>query len=249
MAEKWPVKIISVAAALIIAVFYRMNTLETRTFLAPLQVETNGMLIPVSSLEDTVKISLRGETNSIYPILEEDIEAFIDLNRYSNEGTYRIPVQIRKKGSALGVVPLEISVLPIEISLLLEKKIRKDIPVFPEFQGAVASGYEIISRSINPESLTVEGPRSSVETQHEFNTEIINLEGRNESFSVLVNIINNNQLITVYGDRMIEYSGVIRKIEIVPPPVSLPQIYELSEIPESEESSELIKTEGGDSEE
>ena len=241
MADKWPVKIISVAAALIIAVFYRMNTLETRTFLVPLQVETNGMLIPVSSLENTVKISLRGETNSIYPILEEDIEAFIDLNRYSNEGTYRIPVQIRKKGSALGVVPLEISVLPIEITLLLEKKVRRDIPVFPVFRGTIAPGYEITSQSIYPESVAAEGPRTGVETQDEFNTEPINLEGRNENFSVLVNIINNNPLITIYGNRMLEYRGVIRKIEFEPPAVILPPVIF--------ESQELPETEGGDDEE
>jgi YbbR domain-containing protein len=241
MLEKWPVKIISVAAALIIAVFYRMNTLETRTFLVPLHVETNGMLIPVSSLENTVKISLRGETNSIYPILEEDIEAYIDLNRYSNEGTYRIPVQIRKKGSSLGVVPLEISVLPIEITLLLVQKVRRDIPVFPVFRGTIASGYEIISQSIYPESVAAEGPRTGIETQYEFNTEPINLEGRNENFSVLVNIINNNPLITVYGNRMLEYHGVIRKIEFEPPAViSPPVIFE---------SPELSGTEGGDSEE
>jgi YbbR domain-containing protein len=247
MADKWPVKIISVAAALIIAVFYRMNTLETRTFLVPLHVETSGFLVPVSSLENTVKINLRGETNSIYPILEEDIEAFIDLDRYSNEGTYRIPVQIRKKGSTLGVVPLEISVLPIEISLLLEKKIRRDIPVFPVFRGTIARGYEIISQSIYPENVSVEGPRSSIESQYEFNTEPISLEGRNENFSVIVSIINNNPLITIYGNRMLEYRCVIRKIEIEPPAVILPPvIHESPEISELEESSELTEIEGGD---
>jgi hypothetical protein len=210
-----------------------MNTLETRTFLVPLHVETNGMLIPVSSLENTVKISLRGETNSIYPILEEDIEAFIDLNRYSNEGTYRIPVQIRKKGSALGVVPLEISVLPIEITLLLVQKVRRDIPVFPVFRGTIAPGYEIISQSIYPGNVAAEGPRTGIETQGEFNTEPISLEGRNENFSVVVNITNNNPLITIYGNRMLEYRAVIRKIEIEPP-----VIFESPELSETEGDEE-----------
>jgi YbbR domain-containing protein len=234
--EKWPVKIISVAAALVIAVFYRMNTLETRVFLVPLNVETNGLLIPVSSLDDTVKVSLRGEPNSINPILEEDIEAFIDLNRYTNEGAYRIPVQIRKKGSALGVVPLEISVLPAEITLLLEQKTRKDISVFPLFRGTIAPGYELISQSVKPETVTAEGPRSSLETQYEFNTEVINLEGRNENFSVYVNIINNNPLITIYGSRMLEYQGVIRKIEFEPP--AFVEIHELFGLHETEGGEE-----------
>jgi len=40
---------------------------------------------------------LRGEKNNIFQILEEDIEAYIDLSKYASEDTHKIPVQIRKK--------------------------------------------------------------------------------------------------------------------------------------------------------
>lgn len=207
--EKWPAKIISLIAAIIISVFYRMISLETRTFIVPLKVNANDLLIPASSLTDTVRIKLRGESNSVFSILEDDIEAYIDLDKYTNEGTYRIPVQIRKKNSALGIEPLEISVLPIEINLLLEQKVRRNIPVIPLFSGTVAQGYDLTDQSITPEKITAEGPRTRVDLLHELNTETINLEGRNETFSVLINIINNNPLITIYGNRMIEYHGII----------------------------------------
>jgi len=208
--EKWPVKIISVAAALIIAYFHKTSSLEKRAFTVPLQIETNGGLIPASFIESSVSVNLKGEAVSINQINAEDIEAYINLDGYNEERTYRIPVQIRKKGNAAGVEPLEISVFPVEISVLLEQKIRRNIPVFPVFNGTLPPEYELASQLIIPEIVTAEGPRSSIEKQHEFNTENIDLDGRNEDFSVFVQIINKNPFITIFGNRMLEYHGVIR---------------------------------------
>ena len=210
--EKWPVKVLSLAAALIISVFYRMNTLETRFFSAPLRIESNETLIPASSFASSVRVSLRGEADGIQPILEEDIEAFIDLGRYTSEGNYRVPVQIRKRGSALGVEPLEISVLPIEIPLLLEQKIRRNVPVFPVLQGTVADGYELTYQALIPASVVAEGPRSVLDNHIEFSTEIINLDRRYDDFSIMVNIINENPLISIHGNMMLEFRGSIGRI-------------------------------------
>lgn len=210
--EKWPVKILSVAAALLISLFYKMNTLETRFISSPLRLESSKSLVPASSYPQTVKISLRGENKKISPILEEDIEAYIDLNKYSSEGAYRIPIQIRKKGSALGIEPLEITVEPVDVHVKLENKISRSIKITPSFRGFIAEGYEMTSETITPPSITAEGPRSNVEALQEFNTAVIDLEGRYEDFSVLINIINNDPLISLHGSRMIEYGGTIKRI-------------------------------------
>ena len=210
--EKWPAKVLSVAAALILSIFYRMNTLEIRTFTVPLQIETSNIMIPASSLPSTVRVNLQGESNSIYPILEEDIVAYIDLDRYTSEGMHRIPVKIRKKGSALGIEPLEVSVAPIEIPLLLEQMVRRDIPIKPVFRGTIARDHELIYQSIIPESVYVEGPKSALDRLYEFNTETIDLDGRYDDFNVLVRIINTNPLIIIHGNRMAEYNGNIRRI-------------------------------------
>jgi len=210
--EKWPVKVLSLAAAIIISVFYRMNNLETRFFTVPLIIQSSETLIPAASFPSAVRISLRGEADGIQPILEEDIEAFIDLGRYTLEGNYRVPVQIRKRGSALGVEPLEISVLPIEIPLLLEQMETKNINVFPVFYGTVADGFELTYQSLIPGSITVTGPRSVLENHIEFYTEIINLDRRYDDFSIMVNIVNDNHLISILGNRMLEFRGSIKRI-------------------------------------
>ena len=210
--NKWPVKVLSLAAAIIISVFYRLNTLETRFFTVPLLVESSEILVPSAVFETSARVSIRGEAEDVQLILEEDIEAYIDLGRYLSEGSYRVPVQIRKKGSALGVEPLEISVKPVEIPIVLENRITRNIPVFPVFSGTVAEGYELTYQTIIPGSVIVEGPRSAMENHIEFNTETINLDRRYEDFSIIVNIINNYPLFTILGSRIFEFRGSISRI-------------------------------------
>ena len=212
LTEKWPVKVLSVAAALIISVFHRINTLETRFFSAPLRIEHNDILVPASSYTQVIRVGLRGDSNDIHSILEDDLEIYIDLKRFTSEGNYRIPVQVRRKGSALGVEPIEISVDPIEITVRLENKINRNINIMPVFRGIVADGYELTSQFLNPTSVIAEGPRSYMEILHGFNTGVIDLDGRYEDFSVMVNIINDDPLVVIYGNSMIEYRGIIRRI-------------------------------------
>jgi YbbR domain-containing protein len=217
--EKWPVKILSLAAALLISFFYKMSTLETRSFQVPLRVESTNLMVPASSYSPTVKINLRGEKNNIYQIPEEDIEAYIDLSKYTSEDTHRIPIQFRKKGSALGIEPLEITVEPADIDIKIENKISRDIKIIPSFNGFIAEGYEMTSQSINPSSITAEGPRSNIESIFEFNTTPIDLEGRYGNFSILTNIIVNDPLIITHDNRMIEYHAAIRRIPREPAPI------------------------------
>ncbi len=121
-------------------------------------------------------------------------------------------MQIRKKGSALGIEPLETTVEPADISIKIENKISRDINIIPSFKGFIAEGYEMTSQSINPSSITAEGPRSIIESISEFNTAPIDLEGRFGNFSILVNIIVNDPLIITHGNSMIEYRAAIRQI-------------------------------------
>jgi len=210
--EKWPVKVLSLAAAVIIAIFYRMNSLETRFLTVPLLIESSDTLLPANSFARSVKISVRGEAEGIQPILAEDIEAYIDLARYTNEGNYRVPIQIRKKGTALGVEPLEISVVPVDILLTLEQRMTRNVSVFPVLRGSTAEGYELTNQSLTPASVIVEGPRSIMDGRIEFNTEAIDLDRRYEDFSVIVNIKNDNPLLFIHGSNIAEFKGYISRI-------------------------------------
>ena len=207
--ENWVAKAASVGLAVFLFVFHRMTTLETRFFSVPLSVETNSAFVPSSTFPRVIRVSLRGDANSIYPILEDDIEAYIDLKKYNSVGLYRSPVQVRKKGSALGLEPLEIVVDPVEISLSLDRRVIKYLPLSANLRGNVEAGYDLESHSLSPTQVAVDGPAGVLETVSELHTDYVDLDGRSEDFSVMVNILNPDPLIIVRGNGMTEFKGYI----------------------------------------
>jgi YbbR domain-containing protein len=210
MVENWPVKVLSVALALILFVFHQLNTLTTRSLSVPLNIETNSALIPASEYPQNVRISLRGEDDGIKLIADSDIEAYVDLARHEEEGIYSVPVQVRKKGSALGIEPLEITVYPSKISILLDLRSNKIFPLTAVIRGRAAEGFDLVSFSISPTEIAVTGPLAALEQIAEIETELIDLDGRSNDFIVEVNIINPNPFFVLRGSGKAEFSCVIR---------------------------------------
>jgi hypothetical protein len=211
VAENWPAKVLSIALAIILFVFHRMSTLEDRFFSVPLNVELHSSMVPASPYARIVRVSLRGEANSIYPILEDDIEAYIDLKNYTAPGQYRAPVLIRKKGTALGVEPLEISVDPIEVSLTLDHKLSKYVSITVNLRGNVREGHDLVSYTLTPAQAVIDGPLSILGNISELQTDVIDLEGRSEDFSLTVNILNRDPLLVIRGSGMVEFHGFIQR--------------------------------------
>jgi YbbR domain-containing protein len=208
--ENWPAKVLSIALALVLFVFHQMNTLTTRPLSVPLTIETSSTMIPASSYPQNVRVSIRGDDESVKSIAESDIGAYVDFTRYEHEGWYRAPIQIQKKGSALGVEPLEITVNPLEISIQLDRRISKTLPLTAVIRGRVADGFDMVSHAITPTELVVTGPLASLETVTEILTDPIDLDGRTGDFRVQVSIVNPNSFFTIRGSGMVEFSSVIR---------------------------------------
>jgi len=207
--DNWPVKVLSVALALALVIVYRVSTLSTRTLTVPLTIETGHALIPASDFPANVRVTLRGEDDGINLIADGDIEAFIDLSRHEFEGWYRSPVQVRRRGTALEMEPLEISVNPLEISVRLDRRINMVLPITVPVQGSVASGFDLVSHSITPAEVSVSGPQSILADLAGVTTSPVILEGRSGDFGVQVSIISPSSLLSI-GDGTAEFRGVVR---------------------------------------
>jgi len=207
--NKWPAKMISFALAMMVFAFHRLSTLTTRMLSVPLVVETSSALVPASPYPQSVRINIRGEDNSIRAISDNDIEAFVDFRRQETEGFYRAPIQIRKKGSALGVEPLEVSVKPLEIFLQLDVRTSQTITVVADIQGKVASGFDFVDHSVSPGEIVVSGPMGILENLQEIKTEPIVLDGRRSDFSIEVSVAKDNPFLSFRGNGMVEFQGRI----------------------------------------
>jgi hypothetical protein len=212
VADKWPAKVLSVALALVLSVFHRMSTLEDRFFSVPLVLEMSPSLTPATPYNRMIRVTLRGDANSIFPILEDDIEAYVDLGKYSTAGSYRAPVQVRRQGTAAGVESLEISVDPMEISIELDRKISKYVPIIANIRGNLAAGYDLVSHTLSPTQVVVDGPMNVVGDISKLYTDFIDLEGRNADFSVIVNILNRDPLLAIRGSGVTEFRGFVQRL-------------------------------------
>ncbi|MCL1929444.1 MAG: CdaR family protein [Treponema sp.] len=212
--ENWPAKVLSVVAAIFLFAFHRMNDIQERFFTVPLHLDISGNFLPSSVYPQNVRVILRGN-NSIYNISENDIEAHLDLTKYSEPGVYRTQISILRKGNAAEMDILEITVDPAEISLDIDSRISKTVPLVPNFQGFLEQGYEIISYALEPKQVVIDGPEKLLLPVFEIKTDLIDLRGRNSDFSSNVRIINPSQLIRIRGDLTAEFRCFIKELIII----------------------------------
>lgn len=213
--SKWPAKVLSLVIAILLSMFHRISILEERYFSVPLKVETSGDLLPSGPYPKVVRLTLKGEANMLYPIQENDIEAYVDLSKYNSPGLYRAPIQVQKKGSAVGIANLEIQVDPIEVMIPLDHSLTKVVPVTPSFRGYLESGYELSNYSLEPSQVTIYGPVNIVSGINDVTTDYIELTGRKENFSVVTKIINKDSLVRIEGSLSVTFSATIQQSIVI----------------------------------
>jgi hypothetical protein len=209
LTENWVPKVLSIALALVVFMFHRLNTLETRFFSIPLILDIPSHLCPSSSYARMVRVTLRGDANNIQPIQNDDIEAYLDLNDYESPGNYHAPVKLRKKGTALGVEPLELTVDPVAMDIDLDYKQNKYVPLTANIDGSPEPGFDLVSHTLSPTQVVLEGPSGLLDNVPELYTDVIDLNGRNADFSVAVAILNRDPLLTIRGNGMTEFRGFV----------------------------------------
>lgn len=204
-------KILSVAAAVVLFLFHRIGSLEERFIGMPLEHEVDEGFIVTDVSAESVRVDIRGSGDEIFLVLGDDIRAYIDLTSYTSEGIFRAPVMLEKIGSAQ-TVDVEMLVDPLEVTVTLERKVERELEIVPNMLGYPAVGYELVQYLVTPQTVTVTGPRSSLSGVERLTTAEINLTGRTSDFSVSVPIEVADELIVFQGSDTVEIRGFIREV-------------------------------------
>ena len=213
--HRWHIKVFSFFLALVLFWFYRMSSLDERFFSVPLDLEMHTSFIPAGDFPSHVSITLRGRSEDIFSILEEDISTYADFTNHVIEGSFREPILIRKKGSALDNVEVEIRIEPGDVVILQEDKMTRTLPVDPTLTGFPSLGYDLSQFFVSPSSITIVGPRSEVETLESLTTEAIDLSGKFEEFTVTSRLNYPSSLVYFPGGDVVEFRGVISESLLV----------------------------------
>lgn len=213
--KDWPIKALSLAIAMVLFMFHRLSMLEERYFIVPLVVDSHNDLVPATSYPHVVRLSLRGDPSLITTLSEDSLEAYIDIDSYTSEGIYKIPVRVRQKAQATHFESLEIQPEPAEIMIGLERSLSKLVPVTPSFRGYLETGYELASFQIEPAQVYIVGPRTKVAEITDVTTESIELTGRKENFSVTVRLQSKDSLVSIKGNTLVTFKAVVQQSLII----------------------------------
>ncbi|MDC7224588.1 MAG: CdaR family protein [Spirochaetales bacterium] len=213
--HRWHIKIFSFLLALVLFWFYQISSLDERFFSVPLELIMNPAFIPAGDYPSHVTVTLRGPSEEIFSVLEEDIRIYADFSQHETEGSFRVPIEVKRKDSALSGGDLEIRIEPGDLVIRQEEKVVKTLPVDPSLTGFPSLGYELSQYFVSPSSLTVVGPRSEMENLESLTTEAIDISGKFEDFTAMSRLVYPSSLVYFPGGDVVEFRGVISESLLV----------------------------------
>lgn len=209
--RNWPVKLVCFVLAVFIYFFYRHATIQKETKVVPLNVSSQGITLPAQNIPSYVKVSLKGRPEDLARITEKNISAVINLDYHTEEGKFKVPVDIRLAPEIMGIEPLEVTVDKSFLEINVAKKDRKQLPVKVEIQGTPAAGYEITDIAVSPSTIGVSGAKSIIDAMVEVSTDEIFVDEKRTSFSQNVGIHHDSQLIS-YDNKTVTVTVTIQPI-------------------------------------
>ncbi len=114
--------------------------------------------ILISPEKQVVQLRIEGPQSAVDQVSITDFNAFVDLTQAPFGETVSLPIEITATNP-----DLEVSPIPIEIDVLLEQQVSRDIAVELDIRGEVARGHTRGNPLVEPSAITVSGPASQVE--------------------------------------------------------------------------------------
>ena len=194
--EDWLVKLIAllISVALWLGVTGLRAPTTVRLRNITLNPRVSNDLEITNSVVQEVDIVVTGDKNKIDRLNPHDLVMSVDL---TDVKTGDRTVQLMPENVNLDLpngVKLD-EIQPNKIPVRLERVEEREIEVKAETEGNVADGYEIYSETVLPAKVRVRGAQSFVKALDSVMTEKINIEDRNQDFTVRqlgLNIVNPN---------------------------------------------------------
>ena len=214
ISENWKVKIICLILAIGIYLFVQYVTFKKTELTVPLQVKNASNLVYTNELPRTAEVIVYGEPNQVGLLQEKDFEVYVDLSELVEIGTFEVPLHLELSDKASKMENVEFSLKDDKVSLNIEHKITALVPIKTNISGACAKGYEISAIEIYPDTVQITGRASLIEKISYLETDVINLSGKSSDFTQTVKIINQNNKISLTGDKEVTVTIKIKPIRI-----------------------------------
>ncbi len=190
------------AAALLLACFVWMyvRSEEKPLHVMSLPLEVEGLpphLALAGDVPDSVTVRVRAPEMTLRNLSPGRFHARVEMSGAA-AGEVEVPLSTDIVRGPLGVEIVRVD--PASIKLLLEPRVRREVPVVARIKGRPAPGFEYDGYTLTPDRTMVEGPRSATERVREAVTDEVQIDGRNESFDVVVGVAPDRAGVRVAAD-------------------------------------------------
>ena len=198
--DKWPAKVVCLIIAIFLYFFHQASLIESKTFVVPLQIIENGIVMHIGNAPKSISVVVRAEEEAIKSVLATDLTATVCLDDITKKGIYKLPVKITLADSLLEYDPFEVKIKDDTVTIEVDRKAIKYVPLIPSVIGEVASGYEIDTIIMNPSTIEIIGPESVLNATEQIYTTRVNVSNAENNFSTETSYQQLNKLLTVVDE-------------------------------------------------
>lgn len=173
----------------------------------PLNLRVSNDIENTNSSVSEVELVITGDKRKIDSLDKRDLIVSLDLTDVpAGERVVQMTAENVSLELPTGIKLEEIQ--PNKIAVNLETVVEREVMVRAETEGAVAEGFEIYNQTISPNKVRVRGPESFIKSLDSVSTEKINLENRQEDFTVRQVTLNAKPKIT-FLDTAVDVNFVV----------------------------------------
>lgn len=200
-------KITSLVLAVFLWMYVRTEEKPVQVISVPLEYQALPDHLAIGSdALDSVEVRVRAPETTIRHLSPRRFQARLSLEGAA-PGEVTIPLSADNVRSPAGVEVLEVS--PPSVTLRLERRLTREVPLVARFKGRPAPGYEQDGYTLVPDKVIVEGPEGIVRQVRQGVTDEVDLSGRSASFETVVGLAPDRG-----GVRILKDSGAVLRVSI-----------------------------------
>jgi len=208
--KHWLLKLLSLLISASLWYFVVAEDRLDLTVTVPLELRNLPSNLTIGNqYKKDIEVVLSGPRRLIQEMRQQNISRPVDLSK-AEPG----PLVVKNDEDSIPL-PNGITVQrvqPANITLLIDRLIRKDFPIVPVTKGKPAAGFVLESLTLKPPQITVSGPQAVLEKENALKTSVIDLGGLDSAATLQAHLNLSEALLDLIGETVIEANVTLKEI-------------------------------------
>ncbi len=242
LTKNWLLKILALIIGISLWYFVVGEDQIDITITVPIEVHNlPAELVIANQFKKDIEVSIRGPRRIIQEMRQANISRPINLAQ-AEAGAVVITNDGKSIPFPQGITVLRLQ--PTNITLLIDQLFEKNFSINPVLEGEPSSGFELKAIKLDPDQLTVTGPKTLLEQQTALKTVVINLDSMEKPEKLQIPLDLNNNILQLIGETIVTVTIVVEERILIKTVRGIPINVKESDIPYKTEPA-MVTVEAG----